>query len=189
MGHTGLTLRRYRQLYNLLALATLALALYVTHVNLREEVIVWHGGWLLVPVVAWAIAALFFISAARRYDLGEFAGSSDALGADATIGVQPAAVARLSFSWAHRFVRHPWYFAVLVALWFRNLTSGWLIANVCLTIYIVVGLICEESRLQRDHGQVWGRYRSLVPALIPWPGRTLSSAQVRALADGTMERV
>lgn len=193
LGHTGLTLTRYRQIYNLLALATLLVALYVSHSNLTTELVVWRGAWIIVPVVAWSIAAVFFIIAAINYDLADFVGTG-AKSSDPRSEAQPATIAgRLSFSWSHRFVRHPWYFAMLLMLWVRNLTTGWVVANICITAYVIIGMVCEESRLQRDYGSVWRQYKSAVPALLPLPGRTMSMSQLDNLAaqsaDESRDRV
>lgn len=165
----ALNMQHYRLLYNLVASGTLLLAVVVTHSSLSDERIVWHGGWIIIPVFAWLVAIGFFLCAAVGYDIGDF------------LGTRGQSNRGLSFSWSHRFVRHPWYFSLLLIIWFRNLSTGWLIANVCISVYLVVGVYCEETRLERNFGTRWNRYRKRVPALLPRPGKWLSARELHEL--------
>lgn len=182
--HSGPTGKQYRQLYNVIAIASLAVAVLVTVQYSGAEIIAWRGVWLLIPAVAWLVALVFFVIPARAYDLGQFAGTR----ADFKDESLAAGGHGLTMTWCHRYVRHPWYFAILLILWARNLSDGWLVANVCLTIYLVVGVVFEESRLISRFGTVWLDYKKQVAALVPIPGRSLSEASLRRIEQASSAR-
>jgi len=127
----GLTGKRYRQLYNVIAILSLAAALLVTTNYSGTSIIRWSGGWLFFPVLAWIIAIVFFVIPALAYDMGQFAGTHPEFCDDSLTSPSPspststsASVSTstgLALSWCHRYVRHPWYFAILLIIWFRNL--------------------------------------------------------------------
>jgi len=177
---TGLTGKQYRQLYNVIAILTLILAVLLTIRYSGSDIVTWRGAWLLIPTVAWLLALVFFAIPARAYDLGQFVGTRPDF-RDESLAQQG-----LAMTWCHRYVRHPWYFAILLILWFRNLSDGWLVANVCLTIYLVIGVVCEESRLISRFGTAWADYRKQVAALIPMPGRILSNDELRRLEQASV---
>ena len=165
--------RNYRLLYNGVALVTLLLAVAITRTHLVQEFFYWQGAWRVVPVLTAVAALVIFVVASRGYDLREFVG----LPGNGASDVANGAAHRFGLSFVHRYVRHPWYFALLLLLWVRDLSVGWFVANICITLYLVIGVACEERRLQARFGVVFTQYRQKVPALIPWPGRSLSEAE------------
>jgi protein-S-isoprenylcysteine O-methyltransferase Ste14 len=50
------------------------------------------------------------------------------------------------------FVRHPWYLAVLILIWARDLAVADFIINGIVIGYIVVGTRLEECKLAMDIG-------------------------------------
>lgn len=73
----------------------------------------------------------------------------------------------------YRWVRHPWYFAVLLLIWSGTVTTtDRLLFNVLWTAWIVVGTYLEERDLVRAIGAEYEEYQRRVPMLIP-TGRTL----------------
>lgn len=79
-------------------------------------------------------------------------------------------LAPLTVRGPYRWVRHPLYFAFLVATWtVPVLTTDRLLFNVLWTVWIVVGCILEERDLVAAHGEVYRAYRRRVPMLIPRP--------------------
>lgn len=88
---------------------------------------------------------------------------------------------RFHLSPFHRYVRHPWYFFGLVIIWSRDMTAGWLVTCVMVTLYLWIGSRLEEQKLVVYHGEVYRRYRERVPGLVPLPWRRLSRADCEAL--------
>lgn len=87
----------------------------------------------------------------------------------------------LTFSPWHCYVRHPWYFLMLVFIWSQALSAPWLVSALCISAYLVVGSRIEEQRLLRRHPGSYAAYRRIVPGLIPWRGRALDEATRRQL--------
>ena len=83
-------------------------------------------------------------------------------------------------------MRHPWYSLGLVIVWTRDMDPAFLITAVMITLYFVLDSGLDERKLLVYHGEVYRRYRRLVPGLIPSPWRFLTQEQARGLiADGT----
>jgi methanethiol S-methyltransferase len=71
----------------------------------------------------------------------------------------------------YRWVRHPWYFGVLVLIWScTDVTADRLLFNVLWTAWVCVGTKLEERDLMVEFGDAYARYRQKVPMLIPWRG-------------------
>ncbi|MBS0349160.1 MAG: hypothetical protein JSR69_22155 [Proteobacteria bacterium] len=87
----------------------------------------------------------------------------------------------LTFSPWHGWVRHPWYFLMLVFIWTRQMSSPWLVSALCISAYLVIGSRLEEKRILRRHPASYAAYRRIVPGLIPWRGRALDEATRRQL--------
>jgi len=64
-------------------------------------------------------------------------------------------------------VRHPWYTAVVLLLWARDLDVAALVANGVLTIYIVVGTLLEEGKLVHEFGDAYRNYQGRVSMFVP----------------------
>jgi protein-S-isoprenylcysteine O-methyltransferase Ste14 len=70
----------------------------------------------------------------------------------------------------YRFVRHPLYLAIIVALWScPDVTADRLLLDVLWTAWIVVGTVLEEADLVAEIGDAYRAYRRTVPMLLPWP--------------------
>lgn len=68
----------------------------------------------------------------------------------------------------YKYVRHPLYSAGLVLLWCSPvMTTNSLLVSICLSIYIVVGAIFEERKLEIEYGDLYREYRQQVSMLIP----------------------
>ena len=67
------------------------------------------------------------------------------------------------------YVRHPWYSGGIAFVWgVGALTDVYLMTRIILTVYIVVGTLLEESRLEKELGSGYKEYCRNVPMLIPW---------------------
>lgn len=88
---------------------------------------------------------------------------------------------RLHISTLHRFVRHPWYFFLLVLMWTQDIHLAQLFAYGLVSGYLVVGSWLEEQKLKTHYGEAYRRYCQRVPGLIPLPWRWLSAAEADEL--------
>lgn len=71
----------------------------------------------------------------------------------------------------YRWVRHPWYFGVLVLIWScPDLATDRLLFNILWTAWIAIGARLEERDLVNEFGDAYDNYRQKVPMLIPWHG-------------------
>lgn len=81
----------------------------------------------------------------------------------------PRPTVPLSVRGPYRWVRHPFYFLVLVMLWASPvLSADRLLLNALFTIWIVLGARWEERDLSVEYGDAYRRYQTRVPMLIPW---------------------
>jgi protein-S-isoprenylcysteine O-methyltransferase Ste14 len=74
----------------------------------------------------------------------------------------------------HRHMRHPLYlgtFAFIWGLWLVFPTKSFLISNVIITIYTLVGIKFEEQKLIAEFGEQYRRYQQNVPKLFPRLGK------------------
>ncbi len=75
----------------------------------------------------------------------------------------------LAIKGPYRWVRHPFYFLVLVMLWASPvISSDRLLLNSLFTIWIVLGTRWEERDLIVQYGDAYRRYQAEVPMLVPW---------------------
>jgi len=83
---------------------------------------------------------------------------------------KPAFNSTLQQTGLHKYVRHPLYFGTLLFVWglfllFPLLSN--LIAAVTLSVYVVIGIQLEETKLFLEYGEEYKRYSKRVPKLIP----------------------
>ena len=68
----------------------------------------------------------------------------------------------------YRWIRHPLYTAGLLFIWLTPVVSqNTLVVMVAATIYIIIGALFEERKLEREFGPVYAEYKSKTPMLIP----------------------
>jgi alpha-beta hydrolase superfamily lysophospholipase/protein-S-isoprenylcysteine O-methyltransferase Ste14 len=177
---------RYRLLYNVIALVTLA-AVVLYWKSLQTPVLFsWEGMLAPLRLALLAASGFFFFAGARQYDMKQFLGlkglaSGTALSNDGTIS-RRGILGR---------TRHPWYAGALLFLWTmsRDIDTAALVTNLILTAYLLIGTLLEERKLAAEFGERYRRYRQEVPMLVPLPltgrwrqvRRVLGSALVAAV--------
>jgi len=68
----------------------------------------------------------------------------------------------------YRWVRHPLYTAGLLFIWLTPVMSdNLLVVIIGASIYIVVGALFEERKLEREFGVAYAEYKAATPMLIP----------------------
>jgi protein-S-isoprenylcysteine O-methyltransferase Ste14 len=124
----------------------------------------WTGTLLGVRYALLACSALLFFAGGRHYSLKQFLGISQlrrrpSAGLASGGGIDSTGVLGL--------VRHPWYTAVLLLLWARDVDAVRLVANAVLTVYVVVGTRLEERKLVHEFGDTYVRYQERVSMFVP----------------------
>ena len=56
-------------------------------------------------------------------------------------------------------MRHPWYLAVVLLIWARNLQSADLVVNAVLMLYLMAGTMLEERKLVDAFGEEYRAYQ------------------------------
>ncbi len=128
---------------------------------------VWQvqGGWgeillLNASFAGWAITLI----SAHLIDPLELFGLRQAWKGEEEPARQPALRTPLFYRW----VRHPMYTGMLLALWAMPAMSlGHLVLSAGLSGYLVIGIRHEERDLLRTFGDTYADYRRQVPAIIP----------------------
>jgi protein-S-isoprenylcysteine O-methyltransferase Ste14 len=155
--------RSSRLAYNFIAVVMTAipLAMLVRY----PAMLLWDDpAWLQTTRTVVSVALLAaFMHTLKFYSVGGFLGLQ--------VDTWP-----LTFSPWHCWVRHPWYFLLLIFIWTRAMTDMWLLSALCITLYLVVGSRLEERRLLRLHPGSYAQYAAIVPGLMPWRGRALDEA-------------
>ena len=160
----GDSFRFYRLFFNSVAVLTLIPVLWYSH-SLRQEAIVrWEGVSRVLQYLLMACGVLLVIAGGRHYSLRQFVGISQLQGASSG-GL--AAGGGIDSSGVLGLVRHPWYTAVVLLLWARNLNMAALVGNGVLTVYIVVGTLLEERKLVHEFGDAYRSYQRRVSMFVP----------------------
>ncbi len=168
----------YRFLYNVTAVLLFLLPLSISLADKSPPLWQWRPplNWLAYGAAILAVAG--FIWSLKFYDMREFAGLPN------KNQVKVFEIARLKISPLHRFVRHPWYFFMLVIIWTREMNPTQLVSAIVITLYLVIGSRLEENKLIAQFGDSYRDYRSLINGLVPLPWKILSrSNQAKLLAE------
>jgi protein-S-isoprenylcysteine O-methyltransferase Ste14 len=160
----------YRLAYNLFAVLHVALVVGAGWWLLGDGTVFERAGALgVLQGAASLLGAGVFLIALFGYDLGRFAGSAQ-LRASAEgkflDDEEPLRLVKL-----HRYVRHPLYSAAFLLLWGRVEDEFTLATALWASLYLVIGARFEERRLLARFGEAYVRYRTAVPAFIPWKGK------------------
>lgn len=179
----------YRLIFNIIAVVLLVPPLWLLFSYAGEPLWQWPRAVRWFADAAALAAAAGFLWTFRIYDGGELLGIAQLRRARQEVGEQTPVLDRapMQLSWAHRFVRHPWYFFGLVIVWTREMNAALLITAGCLTIYLLLGSRREERDLIARYGERYRYYRERVPALIPSPWRYLSREQADRLRRAPAE--
>lgn len=158
--------RGYRLAYNLVALISIAFVVAAGWRLFRGAAPFALPSPLPAAMLAIQIVGVaILIAGLMRYDLGRFAGTAQLRRDFSEPEDEP-----LRIDGIHRWVRHPIYAGGLLILWGRAIDSFSLATAVWGSLYLLIGMALEERKLLGLYGEAYARYRSRVPALIPWKG-------------------
>ncbi|MGI8580775.1 MAG: methyltransferase family protein [Chitinophagaceae bacterium] len=159
----GKLFRYYRICYSLFAFVTLMLLLWyqfsMRSIWLYSLAIIRYGVSLIFIVPG----IIIMVKCIRKYFF-------DLSGIQSFQKDKPAFNSTLQQTGLHKYVRHPLYFGTLLFVWglfllFPLLSN--LIAAVTLSVYVVIGIQLEETKLFLEYGEEYKRYSKRVPKLIP----------------------
>ena len=157
----GFSPQRYRLVYSLLA--TLLTVAWLGFVHLLPDAPLYRvDGWLNLLLLAMQLAGLLItLLSFRAFDARMFLG----------LAPMPEGSDPFHEQGIYRFVRHPMYSGVMLALLaspVQTINSVNLVVVICL--YFVLGARLEESRMLAAH-PAYDDYRRRVPAFIPGIGK------------------
>ena len=170
----------YRLTYNILAVLLLLVPLGIMLRFEGEWLWRWSGIFSWVSFAISLLAIMGFILSLRYYDMNEFFGFRQISEQVQSVDDQE----QFYLSPLHRWVRHPWYFFALLVIWTRDMNEAMLISAIMMTLYFVIGSKLEDRKLTRYHGDIYQRYRELVPGLLPLPWKYLSTARMNEMLNG-----
>ncbi len=155
----------YRLFYNLFAVASITPVLYLM-ASLPDTVFYQVlPPWSYLMRAGQMLSVLLLFAAALQTDLLAF------MGLRQLFEEEHSHLVTYGF---YRFVRHPLYTFGLLILWLSpSVTVNEFVVYATLTAYILVGVMFEERKLQREFGQKYAEYKSVTPMLIPglkWGG-------------------
>jgi protein-S-isoprenylcysteine O-methyltransferase Ste14 len=175
----------YRTTFNVLSL----LLLIPIAIGIYADSGPWLWRW--TGIEAWIAlglrlsAVIGFVVSLRSYDLSAFLGLRQIHAERHEVNDHES----LRISSLHRYVRHPWYFLLLVILWSGDMNASLLLSAVIMTGYLVIGARLEEQKLVACYGAAYADYMTSVGGLIPMPGKVLSRRRAAELEARAAARV
>jgi protein-S-isoprenylcysteine O-methyltransferase Ste14 len=160
----GASFRFYRLFFNVVSLVLFVPVAWYSRSLEGEPVVRWEGAWRAARYALVLVGFLLLVAGGRHYSLRRFVGISQLQrrspgGLGTGGGIDSSGVLGL--------VRHPWYTAVLLLLWARDLDVARLVASGVLSAYVVVGTLLEERKLVHEFGDGYRAYQERVSMFVP----------------------
>ena len=169
----------YRLAFNVISVVLLLPLIWLMQKNPGPVIWQWQGGWSLLMNGLMFAAIGGFIWSLKSYDNMVFLGWTQWKYRHQ--GCEDPE--QLHISTLHRFVRHPWYFFILVILWTQDIYLTQLVTYSLITLYFVIGSYLEERKLMECYGDAYRQYCQRVPGLVPLPWRWLSEDEAKKLIN------
>lgn len=161
----GSKFRFYRLFFNLTALLTLVpVVLFATSVR-AQVIFAWTGYARIFQLTLLCIAFLLLFLGGRHYDASQLIGIKQIRDGNSSKLISDKN--EFDTSGILGITRHPWYLAVILLIWARQLDISVIVVNIILTIYLIVGTYLEEKKLIREFGDKYRTYQKKVSMLIP----------------------
>jgi protein-S-isoprenylcysteine O-methyltransferase Ste14 len=172
----------YRLFFNLFALLSFAVLVGRFRRLSGRTLYAVPRPWSLLFRLAQMGAAFMALDANARIGIGRMLGVQgvwNLLHGDPPVVQNPAQGPQLTDGKKFRtggsfaLTRHPNNLVPVVLFWANpRMTARFLVFTIISTIYLVLGSLHEETRLERAYGRRYGRYRRGVPFFVPqFPGR------------------
>jgi len=157
--------RFYRLIFDIFSLATLIPLFMYSRLLRTEPLFTWEGHIRIIQFCLIVLAAVLFLTGARHYSLFQFLGIQQIL--QKRSGRSLTESGEFDSSGVLSVVRHPWYLAVFVLLWARDLYPVGIIVNTVLSAYLLIGTLLEERKLVLEFGDKYKLYQRQVSMFIP----------------------
>jgi protein-S-isoprenylcysteine O-methyltransferase Ste14 len=130
-----------------------------------EPLFTWEGYMRPVQYCLIILGAVLFLTGARHYSILQFLGIQQIL--QKRSGGAMTESGEFDSSGVLSVVRHPWYLAVLILLWARDLYPVGIAGNTILSAYLLIGTLLEERKLVLEFGDKYKLYQGQVSMFIP----------------------
>lgn len=155
--------RRYRLLYNIVAIATLMVVVYFH--SRQADVLLEVPNWIsFIGYGLIATGILLMVGGLMNYDLREFSGLSE-------MNEYRGRPGGLTTGGLNRWMRHPLYTASLILITGYlsvSPTRNTLVFAIISVVYVFFGSELEERKLIKLYGEGYRRYRKLVRRFLPF---------------------
>ena len=159
--------RFYRLFFNVFSVGTLVpLLMYSNSARWKTDLLfTWEGHLRIIQYCLTALAAILVLTGARHYSMLQFLGIRQILQARSGGAMTGSGV--FDSRGVLGVVRHPWYVAVFILLWTKDLNLVGITINLVLSAYLVIGTLLEERKLVLEFGEKYKRYQDQVSMFIP----------------------
>ena len=159
--------RFYRLFFNIFSAGTVVPLLMHSHsARWKTELLfTWEGYMRIIQYCLVALGAVLAITAARHYNMFQFLGIQQIR--KGRSGTAMTGSGEFDSSGVLGIVRHPWYLAVFILLWSRDLNVAGFIINMVLSAYLWIGTLLEERKLVLEFGEKYKAYQRQVSMLLP----------------------
>jgi protein-S-isoprenylcysteine O-methyltransferase Ste14 len=158
-GDAGI--RIYRLGYNIFSVISLAPVLWLMAVLPDRVLYRIPSPWVYLSLAGQVAAVVLLVVGVLQTDTLSFVGLRQLFEGRE----RPSQLVRHGL---YRWVRHPLYTAGLLFIWLIPVMSeNSLIVIMAATIYIIVGALFEERKLEREYGEAYAEYKAVTPMLIP----------------------
>ena len=156
----------YRLFFNLIAVLTLIPVVLFAYSIRTQAIFHWDGYMRTGQVILLGFAGLLFFLGGRHYDPLQLLGIKQIR--EGTSNKVLTDTGEFDISGVLGITRHPWYLATILLIWARQMDASAILANVILTIYVIIGTLLEEKKLTREFGKKYEAYQERVSMLIPY---------------------
>lgn len=172
---TGKRFCYFRLFFNVFSVVSLIPVVYYDYVLHHEPFFVWSGSLLYLKYGMIISGAGLLVAGARQYSFSHFIGINQIK--TQCVEENNVAADKLNTSGVLGLIRHPWYTAVILLLWSRNLDYSNLIVNIIFSLYLLAGAWLEEKKLIKAFGNIYLHYRQTVSMFLPfkWISKFLTS--------------
>ena len=162
---SGPLFRFYRLVYIIIAIITLFPPLYILYRT--PALLCWEPGLISrISGIICILPGILIMTKCLHLYLGTINGIRDL--------VTEKSKQVLFRKGLHGRVRHPLYLGTFLVLWGIFIVfpySSFLLTNIIITLYTLLGIQFEEKKLKAEFGETYSRYMKEVPMILPRLGK------------------